>query len=136
MRVPINPYLGDVQAPSPGPFGSALSPTPTGGSGKRHNRSRSGRDGLPPGSYGLHGHGVGPVDHFDKEWYAKHPEQAQHEELHGQGVYELMGSGRGNFALSSDDLNKIVRDTAHKGAGFGKSIPRNHDYTDGSRNHW
>ena len=121
MRVPINPLLGDVQAPSPAPFGAALSPTPTGGSGRKHSRNKSGRDALPPGSYGLHGHGTAPMDKFDRDWYAKHPDQAHHEELHGQGVYELMGSGRGNFALSSDDLNRIVRDTASRGSGFGKS---------------
>ena len=115
MRVPINPLLGDVQAPSPAPFGSALTPTHTGNGEvkRRHHRTKSGREVfLPPGSYGLHGHGLPPTDKFEKDWYAKHPEQAQYEEAHGHGVYESIGSGRGNFALSSDDLNKIVRGSA------------------------
>lgn len=120
LRVPINPLLGDVQAPSPA---TGLTPHHTGQNGeqkKRHSRSKSGRDSAPPGSYGLHGHGVAPQDKFEKDWYAKHPEQLQYEESHGHGVYESIGSGRGNFALSSDDLNKIVRATASRGAGFGK----------------
>ncbi|KAI1616532.1 altered inheritance of mitochondria protein 21 [Exophiala viscosa] len=122
IRVPINPLLGDVQAPSPGP---GMSPSNTGTNGDRrrsvHSRSRSAVDMLPPGSYGLHGHGLLPQDQFEKEWYAKHPEAAQNEETSGHGVYESIGSGRGSFALSSDDLNKIVRQTASRGAGFGTS---------------
>lgn len=116
MRVPINPLLGDVQAPSPAPF----TPSHTGEKRRPHSRVKS-RDGLPPGSYGLHGHGVPPTDPFERDWYAKHPDELQHEEAHGHGVYEGIGSGRGAFALSSDDLNRIVRDTASRGAGFGKS---------------
>lgn len=119
MRVPINPLLGDVQAPSPAPF----SPAHTGQNGeskrRHHFRTKSGRDTAPPGSYGLHGHGVTPSDPFERDWYAKHPEEAHHEEAHGHGVYEGMGSGRGAFALSSDDLNKIVRSTSSRAAGFG-----------------
>jgi Altered inheritance of mitochondria protein 21 len=120
MRVPINPLLGDVQAPTPAPFASALTPTHTGHNGehkRRHSRTKSGSIVfLPPGSYGLHGHGVCSQDKFEKDWYAKHPEQLQHEEGYGHGVYESIGSGRGNYAMSSDDLNKIVHDTASRGA--------------------
>lgn len=121
MRVPINPLLGDVQAPSPAPFSSDR--PATGGLGgeygsKRHGRTISGREVfLPPGSYGLHGHGVAAQDKFEKDWYAKHPEQYLHDE--DQGHYSSIGSGRGEFALSSDDLNQIVRRTASRGAGFG-----------------
>ncbi|KAJ9640588.1 hypothetical protein H2204_003216 [Knufia peltigerae] len=122
LRVPINPLLGDVQAPSPAP---GISPHHTGSNGDRrrsvHGRTRSALDFLPPGSYGLHGHGLPPQDKFEKDWYAKHPEAAQHEETSGHGVYESIGSGRGAFALSRDDLNKIVRETASRGAGFGTS---------------
>jgi hypothetical protein len=127
MRVPINPLLGEVQAPSPAP---GLSPHHTGGPPidtrkRHHNHTKSGREVfLPPGSYGLHGHGVAPSDKFEKDWYAKHPEQLEHEEGHGHGVYESTGSGRGTFALSSDDLNKIVRNTASRGHGFGKDSIR------------
>lgn len=129
IRVPINPLLGDVQAPSPAPFGSALTPTHTGGQKQRphHFRTKSGREGiLPPGSYGLHGHGVVPNDRFEQDWYQKHPDQLAHEEQYGHGVYESIGSGRGNFALSSDDLNKIVRNTASRGSGFGMIGLQNH----------
>ena len=123
LRVPINPLLGDVQAPSPGP---GLSPAHTGINGEKKRpgtaRNRASREIFtPPGSYGLHGHGVTPQDNFERDWYAKHPEAAQIEETHGHGVYESIGSGRGAFALSSDDLNKIVRDTASRGLGLGKS---------------
>ncbi|KIW97470.1 uncharacterized protein Z519_01054 [Cladophialophora bantiana CBS 173.52] len=123
LRVPINPLLGDVQAPSPAP---GLSPAHTGANGDKrrptHSRAKSSREIFtPPGSYGLHGHGVAPQDKFEKDWYAKHPEVAQIEETLGHGVYESIGSGRGAFALSSDDLNKIVRDTASRGAGLGTS---------------
>ena len=118
LRVPINPLLGDVQAPTP----QGLSPQVTGESpAKAHNRKRSGmQDFRPPDSYGLHGHGVIANTKFEHDWYAKHPEQLEHEEGHGHGVYESTGSGRGTYALSSDELNKIVRDTASRGAGFGR----------------
>ncbi|KAJ4525247.1 hypothetical protein HRR83_000923 [Exophiala dermatitidis] len=119
LRVPINPLLGDVQAPTPG-----MTPSHTGDSAayrKLHSRSKSRDVSAPPGSYGLHGHGVIPQDKFEKDWYAKHPEAAQHEETTGHGVYESIGSGRGSFALSSDDLNKIVRETAIRGSGLGTS---------------
>ncbi|OCT49087.1 hypothetical protein CLCR_04530 [Cladophialophora carrionii] len=123
LRVPINPSLGDVQAPSPAP---GLSPSHTGTNGDRkrpgHSRARTSREIFtPPGSYGLHGHGVAPQDKFERDWYSKHPDAAQIEETHGHGVYESIGSGRGAFALSSDDLNKIVRETASRGSGFGTS---------------
>ncbi|MFL5662495.1 MAG: Aim21 family protein [Ktedonobacteraceae bacterium] len=122
IRVPINPNLGEVQAPSPSPFGDRQ-PGMAGSNGahgqrKRHIRTMSGREVfLPPGSYGLHGHGVPTQDKFEKDWYAKHPEQYLHDE--DQGHYSSTGTGRGEFALSSDDLNHIVRSTASRGAGFG-----------------
>lgn len=120
MRVPINPNAGDVQAPSPAPFFSITDHS--GGGKKRHHlRTKSGREiNLPPGSYGLRGHGVQNHDKFDKDWYAKHPDQLVHEETLGHGHYSSTGSGRGEWALSSDDLNKIVRNTAARGAGFGR----------------
>lgn len=117
MRVPINPALGDVQAPSPAPVASHPGPGGHGGSKRHHSRTKSGRTVLlPADTYGLHGHGV-TIDKFDKDWYAKHPDAYQHEEGHGQ--YSSIGSGRGPWAMSSEDLNKIVRDTASRGAGFG-----------------
>ena len=120
MRVPINPNLGDVQAPSPAPFGI----NPMNGAAferkRHHGRTKSGREVfVHHDSYGLHGRDV-PQDKFDKEWYAKHPEQYMQDALHGHGHYAGIGAGRGDFALSSEDLNQIVRETASRGSGFGE----------------
>lgn len=103
QRVPMNPHLGDVQAPSPAP-GSE-------GNGKNHSRRHSSR-GLPPGSYGMHGHGVESQDELDKAYYKKHPELLQRE-LHTP-LYDRPN----DFAMSSNDLNKLVRDTANRRSGI------------------
>ncbi|KAI9670812.1 MAG: hypothetical protein M1829_004701 [Trizodia sp. TS-e1964] len=123
--VPMNPLAGLVQAPSPSPhtqtpYGSGIGSHSTGQLpiGRHHGRTRSGREFYgPPGSYGLHGHGVPPQDKFEKAWYDKHPEALRREELgeYGPGI----GAGRARWALSSDDLNKIVQDTAQRGTGTG-----------------
>ena len=123
QRVPMYPNAGDVQAPSPSPF-SQIFPAGVGyhndGSKPRHHgRTPSGRKVFaePPGSYGLHGHGLASPDRFEKAWYDKHPEALLREEggQYGPGI----GGGRGEWALSSEDLNKIVRETASRGSGFG-----------------
>lgn len=62
---------------------------------------------------GRYGHGVVPHDRFEKAYYEKHPELFKKE----LGQY---GEGRPEWAMSSEDLNKIVRDTASRGAGLGK----------------
>ena len=125
QRVPMYPDAGDVQAPSPAPF----SPNPPSGpgvpheasqkSGRNHSRTRSGKETFrgPPGSYGMHGHGLQHNDQFEKAWYDKHPDALVRAESgqYGPGI----GGGRGEWALSSEDLNKIVRDTAKRGSGFG-----------------
>ena len=125
QKVPMYPNAGDVQAPSPAPFSQPFSSGVgfhNDGSlkpGRHHGRTKSGRENFqPPGSYGLHGHGVPSQDRFEKAWYDKHPEALEREESgeYGPGI----GGGRGEWALSSDDLNKIVRETASRGAGFGK----------------
>lgn len=124
QRVPMYPNAGDVQAPSPSPFAQT---TPSGigfhNQGSKpghHGRTRSGREVFhgPPGSYGLHGHGpaANPAQ-FEKSWYEKHPE-ALEREGHGQYGPGIIG-GRGEWAMSSEDLNKIVRDTANRASGFG-----------------
>jgi len=119
LHVPMYPNAGDVQAPSPSPF--AGNGTPQSGLDKphHHGRSRSGRENFqpPPGSYGLHGHaGHEPADAFEKAWLQKHPEAMAPE----NGLYSPAIMERKEWAMSSDDLNKIVRDSA-KGAGFGKN---------------
>ncbi|KAG9257782.1 altered inheritance of mitochondria protein 21 [Emericellopsis atlantica] len=103
QRVPMNPHLGDVQAPSPGP-----------GEGQpRHHSRRHSARALPPGSYGLHGHGVAPQDKLEKEYYKKHPDiqaREEHTPIHDR---------QNDYAMSREDLNKLVRDTASRGRGFG-----------------
>ncbi|KAL3461319.1 altered inheritance of mitochondria protein 21 [Aspergillus heterothallicus] len=116
QRVPMLANAGDVQAPSPSPYLEQPNQRP----GRGHNRSRSGRENsLPPGSYGLHGHGVPANDKFEKAWYEKHPDEYVKEEQghYGSGV----GTPRPDWALSSDDLNKIVRGSAVTGSGLGTS---------------
>lgn len=115
QRVPMYRGAGDVQAPSPSPY---LSEHGGQRSGRHHQRTRSGREvSLPPGSYGLHGHGVHHNDKFEKAWYEKHPDEYVKEEgQYGPGV----GTPRPDWALSRDDLNKIVRSSAVTGSGLGK----------------
>lgn len=124
QRVPMYPNAGDVQAPSPSPFSQAF-PSGIGFHNqstkpRHHGRTRSGREVFhgPPGSYGLHGHGsAADADQFEKAWYEKHPESLERD---GHGQYGPgIGGGRGEYALSSEDLNKLVRETAKRGSGFG-----------------
>lgn len=127
QRVPMYPDAGDVQAPSPAPLPQTAPPgigfynDGVQRPGRHHSRTRSGREVFrgPPGSYGMHGHGVLHTDQFEKAWYDKHPDALVREE-HGQYGPGISG-GRGEWALSSDDLNKIVRDTASRGTG---KLPR------------
>lgn len=119
QRVPMYPNAGDVQAPSPSPyaqnFPSGIGFHNQGHKPKHHKRTKSGRDTVPPDTYGLHGHGVPNTDRFEKAWYDKHPEALDRE---GHGQYGPgINATRGEWALSSEDLNKLVRDT--RGAGFG-----------------
>lgn len=118
-RVPMYPNAGMVQAPSPSP----QSPYQPGigfhndGSRPRHQRQKSGRgfEG-PPGSYGMHGHGIISKDKFEQAYYEKHPELWKKE-------LSAYGEERNNWAMSSEDLNKIVRDTVHRGSGLGTHLP-------------
>ncbi|KKZ60518.1 hypothetical protein EMCG_04796 [[Emmonsia] crescens] len=124
-RVPMDPNAGDVQAPSPSPYGDhgsegnhhSLSGSGQQRTGRHHQRTRSSRENsLPPGSYGLRGHGVQPSDKFERAWYDKHPDELAREE---QGQYGPgLGNQRPEWALSSDDLNKIVRTSASTGLGL------------------
>lgn len=124
QRVPMCPNAGDVQAPSPSPSLSQHGTSPVfinDSSRMRHHGRRTSARGFegPPGSYGLHGHGIIPKDRFEQAYYGKHPDLLQKEI--GQYTGSL-GEGRAQWALSSEDLNKIVRETASKGAGLGKYI--------------
>ncbi|KAK4229462.1 altered inheritance of mitochondria protein 21 [Podospora fimiseda] len=103
LQVPMYKNAGDVQAPSPAPGATE---------GKNHKRRTSARGNLPPGSYGLHGHGVVSQDKLDQAYYEKHPERRKKEHYthHHDRVKD--------FSMSSEDLNKIVRDTLANGAGL------------------
>ncbi|KAL8937682.1 MAG: hypothetical protein Q9211_003560 [Gyalolechia sp. 1 TL-2023] len=123
QRVPMYPDAGDVQAPSPSPFSQNF-PAGIGfhndGSTKSRNQGRRSSALLfhgPPGSYGMHGHGTVPADHFEKAWYDKHPEALEREE---NGQYSPAIGTRPEWALSSEELNKLVRGSASRGAGFGR----------------
>lgn len=128
LQVPMYPNAGDVQAPSPGP-GAAMPSTGVGffnnssqasvGSASRRKSTQGFH--VPPGSYGLHGHGVQQHDKFEKSWYQKHPEEAAKEK---QGAYGPgLGAQRSEWAMSSEELNKLVRE--HRGIGFGKNTIEN-----------
>ncbi|KAK7418564.1 hypothetical protein QQX98_003909 [Neonectria punicea] len=106
QRVPMNRHLGDVQAPSPAPGSEDTK--------KHHHRKHSSRGG-PPGSYGMHGHGVAPQDKLDKAYYEKNPHIFDRE--HKTPIHDRQN----DFAMSSNDLNKLVRDTVSRGAGLATS---------------
>lgn len=115
QRVPMYPNAGDVQAPSPAPHQLEHGQRP----GRSQHRALSSREAsLPPGSYGLHGHGVHNNDKFEKAWYEKHPDEYAKEE---QSQHAPGGTPKPDWALSSDDLNKIVRGSAVTGSGLGTS---------------
>ncbi|KAF4550934.1 Hypothetical protein D9617_15g042880 [Elsinoe fawcettii] len=107
LQVPMYPNAGDVQAPSP----AQSAPPHSAGIGffndgsRNHHRRRSSRQEYgPPGSYGMHGHGLEPRDQFEKAWYQRHPEELAKEKNHHYDP----GHPRSEWALSSDDLNKLV----------------------------
>jgi hypothetical protein len=111
-QVPMYPNAGDVQAPSPAPgeIGSqeSLLRKP-----KHHSRRTSARGfvELPPGSYGLHGHGILSSDKLEKAYYDKHPE------LRGKEYTPYQPDRAQDYSMSSEDLNKIVRDTGSRTPG-------------------
>ena len=121
QRVPMYPNAGDVQAPTPSPytasFPSGIGVHDDGSRARQSSRNRSKQEYRPPGSYGLHGHGMASSDSLEKAWYDKHPEKLETEEggQYGPGI----SGSRAEWALSSDDLNKIVRSTKSRGSGFG-----------------
>ena len=117
LQVPMYPNAGDVQAPTPSPFhhqdGTATR--------RHHMKRRSTREVFtgPPGSYGLRGHGVEPRDPFERAWYEKHPDQLE-KESHGEYGPGIHGV-RSEWALSSNDLNKLVHESTHGATGLGKN---------------
>jgi hypothetical protein len=120
LQVPMLKYAGDVQAPTPTPSKAG---TPSiafnDASPRNHHRKRSSRQEFhgPPGSYGLHGHRHDPQDQFEKAWYAKHPEELVKEHR----PYDP-GHAPSDWALSSDDLNKLVHQNNGRHVGFGEFV--------------
>ncbi|KAF6836505.1 hypothetical protein CMUS01_05353 [Colletotrichum musicola] len=118
QRVPMNPHLGDVQAPSPAPGSGAAPESLRSGTPRHHSRKHSSRgfNELPPGSYGLHGHSSAlPTDKLEKAWYDKHPDTLKKDcstQIHDR---------QNDFAMSSTELNKIVYETHNRGSGMGTS---------------
>ncbi|OAA62715.1 hypothetical protein SPI_04255 [Niveomyces insectorum RCEF 264] len=108
-QVPMYPNAGDVQAPSPAPGTEAAEDVK-----KHHSRKRSSRGfgDLPPGSYGLHGHGHVPADRLEQAYYSKHPEAAAKE--HTPHDFDRVHP----FSMSRDELDKIVHETASHGTGL------------------
>ncbi|KAL1390575.1 hypothetical protein HDK64DRAFT_265182 [Phyllosticta capitalensis] len=120
LQVPMYPNAGDVQAPTPSLHSNAPS-TGVGyfnngaSSAKLHGRPFAG----PPGSYGMHGHGLKPTDELEKKWYASHPDDAARE---AQGAYgPAIQENRREWTLSSEQLNRLVQESANKGVGMGAS---------------
>ena len=117
QRVPMYPDAGDVQAPSPGPGSMPYTPgigffNDGSKTSSQHRRQSGVGFEVPPEAYGLHGHGVLPHDRLEKAYYEKHPELLKKEI---DPYHE-----RSEWAMSSEDLNRIVRETASRGAGLGK----------------
>lgn len=116
QRIPLLAHAGDVQAPSPAPGpGEGLAP-------RHHSRKTSARGfvGLPEDSYGLHGHGKTPTDKLEKDYYEKHPELAEKEKVFQRHEHDRAS----DFALSKDDLNKIVHSSAGpEDDGHGETLP-------------
>lgn len=120
VTVPMYRNAGDVQAPAAGTSSHGNSrpgSRPPTSDGRR--RSMQGFYG-PPGSYGLHGHGHLAYDQFEKEWYARHPEEVAKEQhaLHVPAALQ----DRPAYAMSSDELNQLVRDTSRPGSGMGAYV--------------
>lgn len=97
QRVPIARHLGDVQAPSPDVDPEVV---------QRHHQRRHSARNLPPGSYGLHGHGE-HEGNLHKAYYDKHPELRQKEHVRHH-------ERANDFSMSKNDLNRLVRDTANR----------------------
>ncbi|KAH8666330.1 altered inheritance of mitochondria protein 21 [Xylariales sp. PMI_506] len=115
QRVPLLGNAGDIQAPSPAPSSATTAEKTV----PHHSRKLSGRStfgSLPPDSYGLHGHGVERTDKLEKAYYEKHPE-AKKIDLFNYQLHDRVK----DYSMSSEELNKIVRSSASRGAGLGNT---------------
>ena len=121
VTVPLLSNAGDVQAPTPAPSSAGLTPNELSRPGTSDGRRRSahGFHG-PPGSYGMHGHGHLPHDKFEKAWYERHPEELAKEEVHLH--HSAAHDEKPTWAMSSDELNKLVHETARSSSGCGRPL--------------
>ena len=116
VQVPMFRNAGDVQAPSPAPFAQQ---GPSSGSGfhqksgsRHHSRTKSGREIFhgPPGSYGMHGHGVISNHEFEQKWYERHPEDLKREKAGEYGPH--IQENRKDYHWRADNLEKLVHTRA------------------------
>lgn len=124
VQVPMYPNAGDVQAPTPSPFEHGTSTGVgffnKGGhqkTGRHHGRTKSGREIFhgPPGSYGLHGHGVIPDNEFEQDWYKKHPDDYKREKAGEYGPH--IKEGRKDYHWVGERLVELVH--GNKGDSMG-----------------
>lgn len=124
VQVPMFRNAGDVQAPSPAPYAQPAS-SGTGfqqrAGGRHHGRTKSGREIFqgPPGSYGMHGHGVISKDEFTQKWYEKHPEDLKKEKDGEYGPH--IQENRKDYHWRADNLDKLVH-TKGQDVGMGKCL--------------
>ncbi|KAF2852870.1 hypothetical protein T440DRAFT_516166 [Plenodomus tracheiphilus IPT5] len=123
VQVPMFRGAGDVQAPSPAPYAQQ----PSSGAafqqkagGRHHGRTKSGREIFhgPPGSYGMHGHGVISKDEFEQKWYERHPEDLKREKAGEYGPH--IQENRKDYHWRADNLEKLVH-TRGQDIGMGTS---------------
>jgi hypothetical protein len=124
LQVPMYPNAGDVQAPTPSPYDQGASTGigffNKGDHPRHHGRTKSGREVFhgPPGSYGMHGHGVIPTDELQQKWYAAHPEDLKREKAGEYGPH--IQENRKDYHWVGDDLVKLVHSSGTSGIGMGK----------------
>ena len=124
VQVPMFRNAGDVQAPSPAPFAQHTNPSSSPyqkPSGRHHGRTKSGREIFhgPPGSYGMHGHGVISKDEFEQKWYEKHPEDLKREKAGEYGPH--IQENRKDYHWRADNLEKLVH-TRSNDIGMGMCL--------------
>ncbi|KAF1947928.1 hypothetical protein EJ02DRAFT_507716 [Clathrospora elynae] len=122
VQVPMFRNAGDVQAPSPAPYAQQPASSGVGfhqkPSGRHHGRTKSGREIFhgPPGSYGMHGHGVISKDDFEQKWYERHPEDLKREKAGEYGPH--IQENRKDYHWRADNLEKLVH-TRSQDIGMG-----------------
>ncbi|KAF1826024.1 uncharacterized protein K489DRAFT_104189 [Dissoconium aciculare CBS 342.82] len=125
-QIPLYKNAGDVQAPSPSLNQTQHAPGigffNDGSSPRNHTRKRSTRQEFgPPDSYGIR-HDHERQDKFERDWQAKHPEEAAKEGYH-------LHVPRPPTALTSEQLQKLV-DQTNPGSGNSRDAAGTPDMDD------